>query len=264
MPNNELKLKVVLVDDEKEATRNLQNILADYIDAAIDIAGIAHSAAEAEAIIARVKPDAVFLDIEMPKENAFHFLKRIAPFDFEVIFVTAYDEYAIRAFKLNAIDYLLKPISISELAMAVSKLKDRIRYKHLLGERHAAFTDLATDIAEPAKVNKITLKGNNIIEIVRFDEIIYIEANGGYSRVFFVKDGGSMDILTSYSIADYEELLPADLFYRVHKSYLINCTYIYNMLREDSVSVVMFPDAVVPVSRRRITPLLEYLKAQSK
>src|ERR1043165_6987188 len=100
-------LKVLIVDDETEACRNLQNILSKYIDCNIQVAGVAHNTVEAERLVRLHNPDAVFLDIEMPEENAFDFLQRIYPYSFEVIFITAYDEYAIKAFKLHAMDYLL-------------------------------------------------------------------------------------------------------------------------------------------------------------
>src|SRR5579872_4566369 len=98
MPLNKATINVLIVDDEKEACVNLENILKDYVDEGINIVGLAHNAKEAERQINEFAPDAVFLDIEMPNENAFHFLERISPVNFEVIFVTAYDEYAIRAF----------------------------------------------------------------------------------------------------------------------------------------------------------------------
>ncbi len=111
MPATNEIIKVLIVDDEKKACSNLRSILSEFVDVKINVAGIAHSGVEAGRLVSEVSPDAIFLDIEMPNENAFEFLARISPFNFEVIFVTAYDEYAVRAFRLNAIDYILKPIS---------------------------------------------------------------------------------------------------------------------------------------------------------
>src|SRR6202012_3296754 len=111
---------------------NLKNILREYVDREINVVGVANNTREAEKQITRFSPNAIFLDIEMPNENAFHFLTRISPFEFEVIFVTAYDEYAVKAFKLNAVDYILKPISIEEVSNAVTKAKEHIAYKKLI------------------------------------------------------------------------------------------------------------------------------------
>jgi two-component system LytT family response regulator len=265
MANSETPLSVLLVDDEIEACRNLKSILLEFIDPNINIVGVAHSTAEAEKQLQVHNPDAVFLDIEMPNENAFQFLERVSPIHFEVVFVTAYDEYAIRAFKLNAVDYILKPISISELANAVVKLKERMRYKSLIGaggNGNNDFSEVSKQITNKAKLNKITLKGNNNVELVSFKDIIYVEAFGKYSKVFFLKNNAVVDILTSYAISDYEELLPNEVFYRIHKSFLINCAHIKQIHKDDTTSLTMNYSITIPVSRRRFSSLLEFLQTK--
>ena len=262
MANQETPLSVLLVDDEIEACRNLKSILLEFVDPNINIVGVAHSTAEAEKQLQLHNPDAVFLDIEMPNENAFQFLERVSPIHFEVIFVTAYDEYAIKAFKLNAVDYILKPISITELANTVVKLKDRLRYKTLIGGGNNDFSEVSKQINTKAKLNKITLKGNNNVELVGFKEIIYVEAFGKYSKVFFLKNNAVVDILTSYAISDYEELLPAEIFYRIHKSFLINCSHIKQIHKDDTTTLTMNYGITIPVSRRRFSSLLEFLQTK--
>lgn len=263
MVNTDIKLNVLLIDDEVEACRNLRTILLEYIDPSINIAGMAYSAAEAEVQLAIHKPDAVFLDIEMPDENAFQFLERITPVNFEVVFVTAYDEYAIKAFKLNAVDYILKPISISELANAVSKLKERVVYKKSINAATGNdFADISRQITSKTKQNKIALKGNNNVEIVAFKDIFYVEAFGGYSKVFFLRDNVIVDMLTSYSIAEYEDMLSSETFYRVHKSYLINCDQIRKIHKDESPSILLNSAHTIPVSRRRFSALLEFLQTK--
>ena len=262
MANPDTPLSVLLVDDEIEACRNLKSILLEFIDPNINIVGVAHSTAEAEKQLQLHNPDAVFLDIEMPNENAFQFLERVSPIHFEVVFVTAYDEYAIRAFKLNAVDYILKPISITELANAVAKLKDRLRFKTIVSTGNNDFSEVSKQITAKAKLNKITLKGNNNVELVGFKDIIYVEAFGKYSKVFFLKNNSVVDILTSYAISDYEELLPHELFYRIHKSYLINCGHIKQIHKDDTTSLTMNYAISIPVSRRRFSSLLEFLQTK--
>lgn len=262
MANADVKLNVLLVDDEPEACINLRSILLEYIDPEINILGIANSTAEAEQQLLKVNPDAVFLDIEMPNENAFAFLERIAPVHFEVVFVTAYDEYAIRAFKLNAVDYILKPISIPELANAVVKLKEKVLYKHHFNAGNTEFTEISKQINSRQKLNKIALKGNNNVEIVAFKDILYVEAFGGYSKVFFLRDNHVADMFTSYAISEYEEMLPAEQFYRVHKSYLINCDQIKKIHKEESPSILLHSAHTIPVSRRRFAALLEFLQTK--
>src|SRR4051812_32436582 len=124
MPANEKAMRVLIIDDEQEACDNLKNILSEYIDSNIHVLRTANDTIAAQWLITELNPDAIFLDIDMHNENAFEFLQRIYPYNFEIIFVTAYDEFAIKAFKLNAIDYILKPINIDELTNAIIKLRE--------------------------------------------------------------------------------------------------------------------------------------------
>lgn len=253
-------VNILIVDDEKKACTNLRNLLVEYVDADINIAGLAHNTLEAEKQINDLHPDAVFLDIEMPKENAFHFLERISPFNFEVIFVTSYDEYAIRAFKLNAIDYILKPISINELKNAVNKLREKLKYKNSFPPVDSTYTQVSNQISNKAIPHKIILRSANSSEIVDFDKIHFIEAQGSYSKIVFAKNNAVKEVVMSNPLSDYEELLPADMFYRIHRSYLINCSFISKILKDDSCKIILKDNSVLPVSRRRYPILLEYLK----
>jgi len=253
-------INILIVDDEKRACRNLKNLLIEYVDPTLNIAGMAYSTKEAESKIAELSPAAVFLDIEMPNENAFHFLDRIAPFDFEVIFVTAYDEYAVKAFKLNAVDYILKPISIDELRNAVKKLKERLKYKSVINNSAVLYADISNQVNNKAKPTTITLRDINSVEMVDFKNICFIEAHGSYSRVLFFKNDVVKEMTMSSPLSDYADLLPPDLFYRIHRSYLINCSRIKNILSDDSNSVIMENNTTLPISRRRYVSLLEFLK----
>lgn len=253
-------VNVLIVDDEIEACENLCNILNEYVQPGINILGVANSTRDAEQLITRLSPDAVFLDIEMPNENAFKFLDRIAPFNFEVTFVTAYDEYALKAFKLNAVDYILKPISIPELVSAVEKLRERIKFKKVLTGNDVSYAEISGLITTKSKIHKITLKDGNNIEVVDFRNIHFIEAQGSYSRVLFSKYNAIKEITMSVSLADYEDMLPDDTFYRIHKSYLINCGHVKKILKDDTNQVVINGEYTLPVSRRRFAPLLEFLK----
>ena len=260
MPADHTIINVLIVDDETEACTNLENILLEYIDAAINIVGIAHNTKEAEKLIQKFEPGALFLDIEMPNENAFRFLQRLSPFNFEVVFVTAYDEYAIKAFKLNAVDYILKPISINELKQAVEKLKEKFRYKKILSENSAFYEEISKDISSKTKSHRIALKDNNTIEVVDFKDIFFLEAQGSYTRILFLKESLVKEIVMSGSLGDYEELFPEDIFYRIHKSYLINCGYVKKILKDESTHVVIKDNYTLPVSRRRSILLIEFLK----
>lgn len=260
LPFESRPINVIVVDDEQEACINLQNILKTYVDEPINIMGVAHNTREAEQLVKELQPDALFLDIEMPNENSFQFLSRITPFNFEVVFVTAYDEYAIRAFKLNAVDYILKPISISELTVAVSKLKDRLKYRAVMSGATHSFSELANDLVTKTKGYRITLKNGTDLEVVDFKDIFFAEAQGSYTKFVFRKENQVKEIVLSSSLSDYEELLPTTLFYRIHKSFLINCSHIKKILKDDMGQVVINDSYTLPVSRRRYSPLLDFLK----
>ena len=181
----------MIVDDEIDACRNLQKTLVEYIgDPGINIVSMVQNTRLAEALINEHKPDVVFLDIEMPNENAFDFLERIGPVSFDVVFVTAYDEYAIRAFKLNAIDYILKPIGIDEVARAVSRARERMLYKKRSDVKDT-YSDIGTNLRTHEKLNKIKLKDNTGFYIVDFKDILYVEAKGSYSFIKFLADDRS-------------------------------------------------------------------------
>ena len=254
------RIKVLIVDNEKKACNNLKNILLEFVDPEIDIVGISYSTLDAEDKINTYSPDAVFLDIQMPYENAFHFLDRLSPVDFEVIFVTAYDDYAVRAFRLNALDYILKPISISELENAVRKLKEKVRYKKVFVNKIISYSEISEQVSKKLKIHKIKTDDS---EVVDFKDICFIEAQSSYSKMFFLSNGVIKEIIMSYPLSDYEEILPEDIFYRIHRSYLINCAQIKEISNEKNSQVILRNDITLPVSRRRFTSLVEFLKTNS-
>jgi two-component system LytT family response regulator len=251
-------LNIIIVDDEIEACNNLRNILLRDVDPGINIMGIAHDTAHAEMLINQHKPDALLLDIEMPNENAFSFVQRLSPVDFEIIFVTAYDEYAVRAFRLNAIDYILKPVNTPDLAAAISKLKERIRYKTTL--QRPVYEAVSRQMNSHSKPRLICLRDVNSVEVVDFKDLLFIAAKGSYSQVVFLKDEQVKQTVMSISVAEYEELLPADQFYRIHKSYLVNGMHIKQIIKDGSQIIAAGNRFSLPVGRRRHSGLLTFLQ----
>jgi len=252
-------LNVLLVDDERKACNNLKQLLKEHIGPSISVIDMVHSTAEAELVIAKLKPDAVFLDIEMPNENAFSFLERLSPVDFEVIFVTAYNEYAVKAFRLNAMDYILKPISITELINAARKLQDKMAEKKLFGSLQPNYPEIGRQIANKAKPHKLNFIENNQYVFVDFDDIIYLEAITSQSQIIYVSGGNIYKSTINTSFSELEETLPNDQFYRLHRSYIINCQHLKKIAKEDQLSVVMHKDLKVPVSRRKLNLLVLHL-----
>lgn len=257
-------INVLLVDDEPEACENLHNILIQFVTEKINVLGYAYSTAEAEEKILNLNPDAIFLDIEMPNENAFQFLERFSAISFEIVFVTAYDEYAIRAFKLNAVDYILKPINIDDLKKAIEKLKERVTYRKIINVNARGYNELAQQINLGKKQSQIILRDNNTWETLSFKSIVYLKAMGSYSKIFYMHQGEERNILMSRSISEYEELLPKEAFFRVHRSYLVNCDYVQKLTKDEIPSIILTDKSVLPVGRRRFSELVLFLKNYNK
>jgi two-component system, LytTR family, response regulator len=251
-------IRVVLIDDEIEACENLTNIFRKYVPYPIEIVGVFYNTLDLEPKLAVLKPDAVFIDIEMPDENAFQFLERIVRVDFEIIFVTAYDEYAIKAFKINALDYILKPISIDELNTAVQKLQTKLWNDRLLKDPEF-FRNFSREFREKNAGEMIHLRTQNSLEIIAQRDIISIEAKGNYSKIGYQVKGQEKSIIVSNAISYYEDILPADCFFRIHKSFLVNCLFLRHFTLEP-LAVTLKNNYVFPVSRRRYNQLLQFLK----
>lgn len=252
-----MSFRVIIIDDEPEACRNLQHILTDFIPVPVHVCAIAHSTAEADALIAHYRPDIIFLDIDMPNESGLLFLERIMPFDFEVIFVTAYDAYALKAIKLNALDYILKPINPEELHAALEKAEERIALKQQVKSLAAPSAPAAESVRK--KKGNMLLRNGNDVEIVQTDQILFIEADWGYSKIMVLRDDTLKSITMSYSILEYEELLAGD-FYRIHKSYLVNVRHIKKILKGVNNYVLLSHELKLPISRRKYVAFLAFLK----
>jgi two-component system, LytTR family, response regulator len=257
------RINVFIVDDEMEACENLSGMLYKYDD--INIVGTAHTTTDAELKIATLKPQVVFLDIEMHEENAFQFLDRISPFNFDVIFVTAYDEYAIWAFKVNAVDYILKPIDPDEVSRSLKRIKER----HAKGNDSGIlatplFAPLELQIRDQEKPQQIMLRNTDRHEVVLFKDIMYVEAMGRYSKIYYYQNSVLKWLLMSRNISEYEELFPTNWFFRSHRSYLVNCTYIKQLQRDKEAGFALLKDKQkLPVSRRRYSDLMLFLKSNN-
>lgn len=244
-----MALRALIVDDEADARENLRLMLEDHCPE-VEVVGQAGSAAEARERIQELQPNALFLDIKMPGEDGFQLLASIAELDLPVVFTTAYDEYALKAFKQNALDYLEKPIDADDLKRAVGKLQK------LTGELGStptsAFAALMKDPASPLSA-RLAIPGREGLTLLKHEDILYLEANDSYTTIH-LKDGKRS--VSSKHIRVFENNLDPKSFFRVHKSYIINLAHLASFNRTEGNMAVLDNGAMVPVSRRRLADFL--------
>jgi two-component system, LytTR family, response regulator len=237
-------INALIVDDEPKNIRILQGLL-DESCPDVKIVGEAISAETAIPLIREKNPDLVFLDIEMPYGNAFDLLDKIMPVNFEIIFITAFDDYTLKAFKYSALDYLLKPVSIDELKSAVQKAKERIRFKNI----NSQLQNLMFNINKSnASLQKIALPFNDGLVFVLLSDIIRFEAKGGYTHVYL---SNNEKYISSKIIKEYEELLPEDIFFRIHNSHIINLNFVKKYHKGRGGMIEMTDTAMIEVATRR-------------
>lgn len=226
-------LKVVIVEDEFPGQEFLKNCLVQNFEN-ISISHIASSVNEAVEAIKKHTPDLVFLDVEIINGTGFDVLEKIGEKQFEIIFTTAYSQFALQAIKKQAFDYILKPINISELILSVNKVLKKIDEKRLI----------KNNVLE----NKIlipTLKG---VEYLEPNDVIYLQANGSYT--FLVTE--TSKILSSKNLGEFENQINQELFHRCHNSFIVNITKIKKFHKNRSGTLVMANGDVVPVSQRKM------------
>ncbi|HTE34587.1 MAG TPA: LytTR family DNA-binding domain-containing protein [Chryseolinea sp.] len=233
----------VLVDDEPKNLENLKILLEDFCEN-VNVLALCQNVDEGIQAIQKFKPDIVFLDIQMQRETGFDLLVKINPVNFEVIFITAHSEYAIKAFKFSAIDYLLKPIDIEELKRALEKVERKLNF-NISGRLEQFFQNLKPVVGQNFNLAIPTSDG---LSFVKIENIIYCEASSNYTMIF-TNDGKKYTV--SRTLKEYEELLNDHHFFRIHNSFLVNLNCIKKYVRGEGGYVVMHNDVSLDVSKRR-------------
>lgn len=245
------RLKVILVDDELPSLENIQQKIIEFCPD-LEIVATTQKPETAIKLIEQHHPDLVFLDIEMPRMNGFKMLEEIPEIDFEVVFTTAYNFYAIDAVRISAFDYLVKPISVNDLQNTVARLLKKTG--HPAGQK----LDIQPQNISPSKLqtDKITISTNDGVEFHEIGSIIRIESSSNYCKVFFM-DGKSM--LVTKLLKDFEETLLPYRFFRIHNSHLINLNYIKKYIRGDGGQVILENNETIDVSRRKKEEFLKLI-----
>lgn len=235
-------IRAIIIDDEKHSRETLKNLIEIYC-VGVDIIGLAATINESIKMISTLKPELVFMDIELQSGTGFDILTNLPEVDFEVIFTTAFDQYAIKAVKFSSLDYLLKPIDIEELQRAVEKAK-RIKNKQDYARQ---LQNLIQNLQHP-KESKICLATSDGFEFIHTKEIIYCEANGSYTTFVLTEN---RKVLVSKHLKEYENLLSEHQFMRVHNSYLINLREVKKYSKSDGGYITMNNNDIVSISRSK-------------
>ncbi len=251
------KIKALIVDDEEFARENLRMILEDYCPD-VELIGTASSAEHARKILDEDTPHVVFLDIMMPAEDGFMFLQSLGNRPFHVVFTTAFRDYALKAIKENALDYLEKPIDIEELQKVVARVREMEEKKtpHLSEDR---VTRVLESIALTNTVEKTVVPTKDGLAIVKNTDILYLEADENYTTLYVV---GGKKYVSSKGIKAFEEKLDPQMFFRIHKSFIINIAHhLKEFNRTEGNMAILSNGAQVPVSRRKLQEFLDRLTA---
>jgi two-component system, LytTR family, response regulator len=240
-------LKTIIVDDEPFAIENLKTSL-EKLKANIEIVATANNIEDALVLIYELKPDLLFSDIEMPGGTGLDLMKHLKPIDIEVIFVTAYDHFALQAIKNDALDYILKPINKIELLEAVEKAKKKIHAKKSI--KKVGQSEDAVEYANPTATNssKLALPSSEGLIFVPFADIMYCESDSRYSY-FHTKQGKKY--LVTKTLGDFEPMLTENQFVRIHNKYIVNIAHITKYIRGRGGIVVLENGVHLDVSERR-------------
>ena len=247
-------IRIAIIDDEPDARHTLRTFLTELCPQ-VEIAGEADGVESGYRLIRQQKPHAVLLDISMNDGTGFDLLDRFSNPPFRVIFSTAFDEFALKAFKYSALDYLLKPIEPDELVRAIDKIGE---------DRMDEFSMKISNIIKTARTRhfeKIGLSSQEGLVFLRLEDIVNLEADGNYTT-FYLRNGEKHVVVRP--LKEFEDLLPSEMFFRTHQSHIVNLNFIKKYLKEDGGYVILENGSKVIVARRRKDEFLELLRVHSR
>lgn len=249
-------IQVLIIDDEAHIRDSLTKLLARHCPQ-VSVAGEANGVASGLTAIRDLHPDLVLLDIQMADGTGFDLLNALPVIDFKIIFVTAFDQFALQAFRFSAVDYLLKPINPEALAEAVNRAGHQIREHHEL--QLLALKENMKNVDRQHK--KIILKTTENVFLLNLQDVISCESDNNYTSVY---TASGEKILVSKTLKDYEEMLAGCGFYRVHKSFLINLSHIKRFEKQEGGYIILTNDLKIPVASRKRDEMMEMLERMAE
>lgn len=245
-------LRAIIVEDEFRSRQTLTGMLNMFCKN-VEVVGEAENVKSGIELIRKESPDVVFLDIQMPDGSGFKLLETIGNINFDIIFTTAYDQFAIQAIKFSALDYLLKPIFQEDLVKAVNKAEDNKAKYNKSEQVDVLLENLKKSVYEPPKIILSTAEKINVVKI---DDILRCESDNYYTFFYFTN---GQKLLVSKTLKENEELLKDHHFIRPHKSHLVNSKYIKGFLKQDGGYIIMNDGTNIPVSRRKKEFIMEII-----
>ena len=236
-------ITAVIIDDEQKNVTMLTSLLHEYCPQ-VSLLGNANSAADGKKLIEILKPQLIFLDIEMPYGSGFDLLQSLPGLESEIIFITAFDQYAINAFHYAALDYLLKPVNIDQLLAAVHRAEERVKEKSFVRNYEMLLNNL--DEKDPSK-QTLTLTDKGQQYFIRFADIKYIIADGSYTHIYTDK----RNFVSTKSLKEFENILPATVFCRIHHGHIVNKHHIVKVQRGRGGIVTLKDGKTLEISVRR-------------
>jgi two-component system, LytTR family, response regulator len=244
-------IKTIIIEDEKQSREVLQLMLENYIDI-IELVDSCDTAEKGIESIQKYGPQLVFLDIEMPRMNGFQMLRKLDTINFDIVFTTAYDKYAINAIKISALDYLLKPIDKEELSNAIQKSAQNIEQKNTKDRIDILFKNLTQ---HNALDRTITLTSVDGIRFIKMKDIVRLEANGRYTKFYLLN---KEVVVSSRTLGDFEEALSSNEFFRIHEAHIVNLLYIERFHKGNNY-VLLADKTELPLARRRKEDFLKII-----
>ncbi len=245
-------IRAIILDDEKHCCDSLQWLLANYCPE-IEVSGVCNDAESGLMMIRQKEPQLLFLDVEMPGKSGFEMLEALPVINFDIIFTTAYDKYAIRAIRFGALDYLVKPVDKDELRLAVDHLLQRSQ-RDSVKQLSALLTHIRK--SNDLSFQKIAFPTQNSYELVPLENIIVCESDSNYTHV---RLNTGKKLLVSKTLKEIEEILDMPPFFRVHHSFLVNLQFAVRYLKGEGGSLVLNNDMTIPVSRNKKEELLKII-----
>ena len=246
-------IRAIIIDDEEHCINRLSTLINEYCGANVQVVESCDSVEQGLTCIRKLHPDLVFLDVEIHDKTGFDLLKQVNKIDFNLIFTTAFDKYAVQAFRFSAIDYLLKPIEPSDLVQAVERVKEKISKEEISAKIEVLFHNLKNIQGVSKRINVPTMNG---LVFLHVDEIIRCQSDINYTTIFLKN---KQKLLVAKTLKEFEELLTEYNFFRVHNSHLINLAYIKSYNKGKGGFVSMIDNSEIEVSTRRKEEFLKKL-----